>query len=144
MDLTRARLCRAVERGSGGMLVLSLLVGAGAGAGLGVVAFRYMILGVTFAFTGHRDYGASGHASNPLILRNFDTEWSDSSCSARSQPTRSGAPGGRVCGSGVDQVVGVLWSMSWTDVNQAVRLNAPSPTGGFDAEHKLRRPRHRL
>ncbi len=47
------------------MLVLSLLVGAG--AGLGAVAFRYMILGFTYAFTGHRDYSAAGHASNPLL-----------------------------------------------------------------------------
>ncbi len=45
------------------MLVLSLVVGAG--AGLGAVAFRYMILGFTYAFTGHRDYSAAGHASNP-------------------------------------------------------------------------------
>ena len=56
---------RAVARGSGGMLVLSLLIGAG--AGLGAVAFRYMILGFTYAFTGHRDYSAAGHASNPLV-----------------------------------------------------------------------------
>jgi CIC family chloride channel protein len=59
------RLSRAVARGSRGMLALSLLVGAG--AGLGAVAFRYMILGFTYAFTGHRDYSAAGHASNPLV-----------------------------------------------------------------------------
>jgi CIC family chloride channel protein len=47
------------------MFVLSLLVGAG--AGLGAVAFRYMILGFTYAFTGHRDYSAAGHAGNPLL-----------------------------------------------------------------------------
>ncbi|MGI8903512.1 MAG: chloride channel protein [Solirubrobacteraceae bacterium] len=46
------------------MLALSLVIGAG--AGLGAVAFRYMILGFTYAFTGHRDYSAAGHASNPL------------------------------------------------------------------------------
>ena len=61
----RDRLSRLVAHGSGGMLVLSLLVGAG--AGLGAVAFRYMILGFTYAFTGHRDYSAVGHASNPLV-----------------------------------------------------------------------------
>ena len=61
----RERLSRAVARGSGGMLVLSLLVGAG--AGLGAVAFRYMILGFTYAFTGHRDYSAVGHATNPQL-----------------------------------------------------------------------------
>ncbi len=63
VGLVRERLSRAVARGSGGMLVLSLVVGAG--AGLGAVAFRYMILGFTYAFTGHRDYSAAGHASNP-------------------------------------------------------------------------------
>jgi chloride channel protein, CIC family len=62
---SRTGLARVVARGSGGMLVLSLLVGAG--AGLGAVAFRYMILGFTYAFTGHRDYSAIGHSSNPLI-----------------------------------------------------------------------------
>lgn len=61
----RALLARAVARGSGGMLVLSLVIGAG--AGLGAVAFRYMILGFTYAFTGHRDYGALGHAHNPQL-----------------------------------------------------------------------------
>ena len=61
----RERLSHAVAQGSGGMLVLALLVGVG--AGLGAVAFRYMILGFTYAFTGHRDYSAAGHASNPLL-----------------------------------------------------------------------------
>ena len=61
----RERLSRALARGSRGMLALSLLVGAG--AGLGAVAFRYMILGFTYTFTGHRDYSAAGHASNPLL-----------------------------------------------------------------------------
>ena len=31
--------------------------------GVGAVAFRYLILGFTYAFTGHRDYSAAGHAS---------------------------------------------------------------------------------
>lgn len=44
-----------------GLVALALLVGAGAGAG--AVAFRYLILGFTYAFVGHRDYSASGHAS---------------------------------------------------------------------------------
>ena len=61
----RVRLSRLVARGCGAMLVLSLLVGAG--AGLGAVAFRYMILAFTYAFTGHRDYSDAGHASNPLV-----------------------------------------------------------------------------
>ena len=45
-------------------MVLALLVGVG--AGLGAVAFRYMILGFTYLFTGHDDFSAAGHASNPL------------------------------------------------------------------------------
>jgi chloride channel protein, CIC family len=61
----RTRLSRLLARGSGGMVVLSLLVGVG--AGLGAIAFRYMILGFTYAFTGHRDYSAVGHASNPVL-----------------------------------------------------------------------------
>jgi len=64
LEALRARLARSTARGSGGLLALSLVIGAG--AGLGAVAFRYMILAFTYAFTGHRDYSAVGHASNPL------------------------------------------------------------------------------
>ncbi len=39
-----------------GLVALSLVVGAGAGAG--AVAFRYLIIGFTKAFTGHHDYSA--------------------------------------------------------------------------------------
>jgi CIC family chloride channel protein len=46
-------------------MVLALLTGAGAGAG--AIAFRYMILGVTYLFTGHRDYSLVGRAGNPLL-----------------------------------------------------------------------------
>src|ERR1039458_1082591 len=59
------RLGRWVARCSGGLPVLALLVGVG--AGLGAIAFRYMILGFTHLFTGHRDYSAVGHAANPLV-----------------------------------------------------------------------------
>ncbi len=45
------------------MLALAIGVGAGAGA----VAFRYMILGFTELFSGHRDYSAAGHAANPGV-----------------------------------------------------------------------------
>ena len=41
-----------------GLVALALAVGAGAGAG--AVVFRYLILGFTYAFTGHRDYSAAG------------------------------------------------------------------------------------
>jgi chloride channel protein, CIC family len=43
-----------------GLIALALVVGAGAGAG--AVAFRYLILGFTYAFTGYRDYSIVGHA----------------------------------------------------------------------------------
>jgi CIC family chloride channel protein len=39
-----------------GLVVLALVVGGGAGAG--AIAFRYLILGFTELFTGHRDYSA--------------------------------------------------------------------------------------
>ncbi len=45
--------------------MLALLVGVGAGGG--AVAFRYMILGFTELFTGHRDYSAAGYAGNPNL-----------------------------------------------------------------------------
>jgi chloride channel protein, CIC family len=61
----RERLRRSVLRGSTGLTALAVLVGVG--AGLGAIAFRYMILGVTYLLTGHRDYSAAGHAVNPLI-----------------------------------------------------------------------------
>jgi CIC family chloride channel protein len=61
----RARLAQSAVRGSTGLTALALVVGVG--AGLGAVAFRYMILGFTELFTGHRDYSAAGHAHNPLV-----------------------------------------------------------------------------
>lgn len=60
-----ARLRRSAARGGGGLTALAVLVGAGSGAG--AVAFRYMILGFTELFTGHRDYSAADHAANPLV-----------------------------------------------------------------------------
>ena len=59
------RLRSSAVRGAGGLTLLALLVGLG--AGLGAVGFRYMILGFTELFSGHRDYSASGHAPNPLV-----------------------------------------------------------------------------
>ena len=61
----REGLRRSSARGSTGLTVLALLVGAG--AGVGAIAFRYMILGVTYILTGHRDYSTAGHAPNPLV-----------------------------------------------------------------------------
>ena len=45
--------------------VLALIVGLG--AGLGAVAFRHMITALTRLFSGHVDYSAVGHASNPHV-----------------------------------------------------------------------------
>ncbi len=61
----RERLLHSVATGQRGLMALALLVGAG--AGLGAIAFRYMILGFTYVFSGHKDYSAVGHASNPLV-----------------------------------------------------------------------------
>jgi len=51
--------------GPGGLLALAL--GVGVGAGLGAVAFRYLIEGFTYVFTGHDSYGVEGHVANPLV-----------------------------------------------------------------------------
>ena len=48
--------------GAQGLVALAVLVGVG--AGLGAIAFRYLILGLTEVFAGHRDYSAVGHAAN--------------------------------------------------------------------------------
>jgi CIC family chloride channel protein len=61
----REQLRRSIATGQRGLMALALLVGAG--AGLGAVAFRDMIRGFTYLFTGHNDYSAVGHASNPLV-----------------------------------------------------------------------------
>ena len=67
----RLRLARprpasgSIAWSSRGLTALSVVVGVG--AGLGAVAFRYMILGFTELLTGHRSYGAAGHADNPLV-----------------------------------------------------------------------------
>jgi CIC family chloride channel protein len=65
LDGYLTRLRSSVASGSSGLTVLALLVGAGAGAG--AIAFRYMILGLTYVFSGHRDYSAAGHAPDPWV-----------------------------------------------------------------------------
>jgi CIC family chloride channel protein len=61
----------AVERArrwlmsSQGLVALAIAVGVGAGAG--AIAFRYMIIGFTELFSGHRDYSAAGHAANAHV-----------------------------------------------------------------------------
>ncbi|HEY2542269.1 MAG TPA: chloride channel protein, partial [Gaiellaceae bacterium] len=49
-------LRRRLRATPAGLVALALVVGGGAGAG--AVAFRYLILGFTELFTGHRDYSA--------------------------------------------------------------------------------------
>ncbi len=51
--------------GPSGLLALALLVGIG--AGVGAVAFRYLIVGFTYLFTGYESYGAAGHQANPHL-----------------------------------------------------------------------------
>ena len=51
--------------GDQGLVALALLVGLGAGAG--AIGFRYLILGLTEVFSGHRDYSPLGHAANPHV-----------------------------------------------------------------------------
>lgn len=59
------RLLSFLRVSPGGLLVLSLTVGAG--AGLGAVAFRWLIKAFTLALSGHADYAAAGHAANPHV-----------------------------------------------------------------------------
>jgi CIC family chloride channel protein len=47
--------------------LLALAFGVGIGAGLGAIAFRYLIEGFTYVFTGHDSYGFDGRAANPLV-----------------------------------------------------------------------------
>ena len=61
LSLTR----RWVRGSSGGMVALSLLVGAG--AGLGAVAFRWLIGSATKIFTGTSDYSAVGRVPNHWV-----------------------------------------------------------------------------
>jgi CIC family chloride channel protein len=68
--VTAAAKSRSARRrewlgGSQGLVALAIAVGVG--AGLGAIGFRYLILGLTELFTGHRDYSAAGHAANPHL-----------------------------------------------------------------------------
>jgi CIC family chloride channel protein len=59
------RAGRYVRTSQGGLLALSLIVGVG--SGLGAVGFRYLIKGLTRAFTGYADYAGLGHVANPHL-----------------------------------------------------------------------------
>jgi CIC family chloride channel protein len=52
--------------GEGGLLA-ALALAVGVGAGLGAIGFRYLILGFTELFTGHRDPSDLGHFTNPHV-----------------------------------------------------------------------------
>lgn len=56
---------RHAGRTQWGVIALALVVGAGAGAG--AIAFRWLIQTFTRLFSGHADYSAAGHASNPHV-----------------------------------------------------------------------------
>jgi chloride channel protein, CIC family len=62
--LTVPRLTR-LDTAPWSLIALALLVGAGAGAG--AVAFRYMIKGFTWLFTGHGELSAHPHPSSPWL-----------------------------------------------------------------------------
>jgi chloride channel protein, CIC family len=47
--------------------LVALAIAVGVGAGLGAIAFRYLILGLTELFSGHRDYSAAGRVANPHV-----------------------------------------------------------------------------
>jgi CIC family chloride channel protein len=59
------RLVTALRGSSGGLLGLSVLVGAG--AGVGAVVFRWLIRTFTLALSGHADYSGLGHVANPHV-----------------------------------------------------------------------------
>ncbi len=60
----RARIGERLA-GPSGLLALALLIGIG--AGLGAIAFRLLIEGFTYVFTGQSDYGVGGHEANPHL-----------------------------------------------------------------------------
>ena len=61
----RARALGWLHTAPAGAASLGVLVGLGAGAG--AVAFRYLILWFTEAFSGQRDYSAAGRVANPHV-----------------------------------------------------------------------------
>ena len=54
-----------IRESRGGLITLALVIGAGAGGG--AVLFRWLITTFTQLFSGHADYSAAGHASNPHV-----------------------------------------------------------------------------
>ncbi|HKN95089.1 MAG TPA: chloride channel protein [Thermoleophilaceae bacterium] len=62
--LTVTRLARL---DTAGWTLVALALAVGAGAGAGAVAFRYMIKGFTWLFTGHAQLGARPHPASPWL-----------------------------------------------------------------------------
>jgi len=63
----RLTIPRLAALDSSGWSLLALALVVGAGAGLGAVAFRYMIKGFTWLFTGHGQLGPNPHPSSPWL-----------------------------------------------------------------------------
>ncbi len=61
----RERLQNSLQTGGTGLTALAVVTGVG--AGLGAIAFRLLIKGFTYAFSGFKDYSAVGHAANPNV-----------------------------------------------------------------------------
>jgi len=49
-----------------GLVVMALVVGAG--AGVGAVLFRWLVFGVTWLVTGHKQFGQQGHAGSEHLV----------------------------------------------------------------------------
>lgn len=60
-----ARGLTLLRTSNGGLLALSVLIGAGAGGG--AVVFRWLIKTLTRALSGHADYAGLGHVANPHV-----------------------------------------------------------------------------
>jgi chloride channel protein, CIC family len=54
-----------VAPGTARLIALAFMTGVA--AGVGAIVFHFMIDGFTLLFSGHRDFSAAGHASNPLV-----------------------------------------------------------------------------
>ena len=59
------RLAHWLRRSPAGLVALALMIGVG--AGLGAIVFRYLILWVTLAFSGHPDYSGVGPVAHPWL-----------------------------------------------------------------------------
>jgi len=63
----RLTIPRLAHLDSSGWTLVALALVVGAGAGLGAVAFRYMIKGFTWIFTGHGQLGGHPHPVSPWL-----------------------------------------------------------------------------